>query len=93
MWYEVMLGLTQMMGYNVYIPLLIMQMNDSEENLYLQFLMSLVRPSFPANYSMHEMDTHQMPNRVRHINFVYIMHVAASISKTYSRVILIGSRV
>ena len=46
-----MLWLTQMMCYNAYIPL--RQMNDAEENL--QFLMSLIRPSFSANYSMHEM--------------------------------------
>ena len=29
-----MLWLTQMMGYNEYIPLLIRQMNDAEEKLY-----------------------------------------------------------
>ena len=29
-----MLWLTQMMGYNEYIPLLIRQMDDAEENLY-----------------------------------------------------------
>ena len=33
MWNEVMLWLTQMMDYNAYIPLLIRQMNDAEENL------------------------------------------------------------
>ena len=34
MWNEAMLWLTQMMGYNEYIPLLKRQMNDAEENLY-----------------------------------------------------------
>jgi len=33
MWNDVMLWLTQMMCYNVYIPLLIRQMNDVKENL------------------------------------------------------------
>ena len=33
MWNEVMLWLTQMMAYNVYIPLLIRQMNDAAKNL------------------------------------------------------------
>ena len=32
---EVMLWLTQMMGYNAYIPLLMRKMNDAEENLNL----------------------------------------------------------
>ena len=31
---EGILWLTKMMGYNEYIPLLIGQMNDAEENLY-----------------------------------------------------------
>ena len=34
MWNEVMLWLTQTMGYNACIPLLIVQMNDAEEILY-----------------------------------------------------------
>ena len=33
MWNEVMLWLTQIMAYNVYIPLLIRQMNDAVKNL------------------------------------------------------------
>ena len=34
MWNELMLWLTQMRDYNKYIPLLIRQMNDAEENQY-----------------------------------------------------------
>ena len=33
MWIEVMLWLAQMMDYNAYIPLLIWQVTDAEENL------------------------------------------------------------
>ena len=58
MWNEQMLWLAQMMGYNAYIPLLTRQMNDVGKIHTLQFLMSLLRSSFSANYSMHEMDTH-----------------------------------
>ena len=45
MWNEVMFWLTQMtemMGYNEYVPLLITKIYT------LQFLMSLIRPSFSA---------------------------------------------
>ena len=56
-----MLWLTQMMGYNEYIPLIIRQMNDGEENLYP---MSLIRSTFSV---MHEMDT-QYPTKCNALN-------------------------
>ena len=59
MWNEVTLWLTQMMDDNEYIPLLyIRKINDAEEIYSLQFLMSLIRPSFSSNSSMHKIDTH-----------------------------------
>ena len=42
MWQEGMLWLTEMMGYNEYIPLLTRQMNDAEENLYPTIFYSTV---------------------------------------------------
>ena len=54
-----MLWLTQMMGYNEYIPLLKRQMNDAEENwLYPTIFDVPIWLSFSAKYSMHEMDKH-----------------------------------
>ena len=41
MWNQVMFWFTQMMCYNVYIPLLIRQANDVEEKLALRYLISL----------------------------------------------------
>ena len=53
MWNEVMLWLTQMICYNVCIPLLIRQMNDVEENLNPTILdVPVILPSFFANYSV-----------------------------------------
>ena len=40
---EVMFWFTQMMCYNVYIPMLIRQANDVEENPGPQYLISLIR--------------------------------------------------
>ena len=39
---QVMFWFTQMMCYNVYIPLLIRQANDVEEKLALRYLISLI---------------------------------------------------
>ena len=41
MWNQVMFWFTQMMCYNVYIPLLIRQANDVKEKLALRYLISL----------------------------------------------------
>ena len=49
---EVRLSLTQMMGYNEYIPLAIKQMNNAEENLY-----PITFDVLDSNYSMQELDT------------------------------------
>ena len=58
MWNEVMLWLTQMMGYNVYILLLIRQMNNyAEENLNPTMFDVPDSTVIFYDYSMHEMDT------------------------------------
>ena len=55
MWNEAMLWLTQMMGYNAYIPLLIRQMK--EENLNPTIFCVPDSTVIFCDYSMHEMDT------------------------------------
>ena len=79
MWNEVMLWLTQMMGYNEYIPLLKRQMNDAKEN-WLYSTIFDVPDSFSAKYSMHEMDKHpdkhpykaQCSKRKNHLNYLQV---------------------